>query len=128
MRQTGAVLMGHSSIALINTCSPYSNLSGQESLDLAMVGGSFGQDVALFFIDDGVYQLLNGQSPESIDKKNYSKSFAALEFYDVEDVFVCQRSMMSRGLETQNLLIDVQLLNKDQWHKKIGQYKHVIRF
>ena len=57
-------------LALVNKTAPYGGANGQESLDLALAAGSFGQDVSLFFIEDGVFQLLAGQAPENIEAKN----------------------------------------------------------
>lgn len=95
------------SIAIINKSAPYGNSNGQESLDMALAMSNFGQDVMLFFIEDGVLQLVNNQAPTHIDAKAYHKTFAALEFYDIEIIYVCQTSLEQRGLKTSDLCIEV---------------------
>ncbi|WP_416308441.1 sulfurtransferase complex subunit TusC [Neptunicella sp. SCSIO 80796] len=117
-----------SSIAIINTSSPYSSASAQESLDLAMVAGTFGQKVALFFIDDGVFQLVTGQSASTVGRKDFHKSFAALEFYDVEDLYVCQQSLLERNITADNLSIEVTTLAKTALANTIAEYDHILRF
>ena len=117
-----------SKIAVVNRSAPYGNANGQESLDLVLAAGSFGQEIGVFFVDDGVFQLLSGQQPEQIDIKNYSKTFAALEFYDVEDIFVCADSLSSRSLSQSDLCIDAQVLSKDELDAKLRTYYHLLSF
>ena len=115
-------------IAIINKTAPFSSSSGQESLDLVLAGGSFGQQISVFFIEDGVFQLLNGQDPQHIEQRNYSKTFAALEFYDVEDIYVCQNSLQQRGLSREDLCIEVTVLGKVAIHQKITEHQHCLSF
>ncbi|MEP0063752.1 sulfurtransferase complex subunit TusC, partial [Paraglaciecola sp.] len=86
-------------LAIINQSAPYGNSNGQESLDMAMAMSNFAQDVSLFFIEDGVLQLLSKQAPENIDARAYHKTFPALEFYDIENIYVCRHSLESRGIK-----------------------------
>lgn len=118
----------HNSIALVNKTAPYGQANGQESLDLAMAAGSFGQDLSLYFIEDGVFQLLARQSPGCIEAKNYSKTFAALEFYDIEHIYVCSDSLRARKLEAKNLCIGVEVLNKNELQQRLSQHQHILSF
>ena len=115
-------------LALVNKTAPYGQVNGQESLDLALAAGSFGQNVSLFFIEDGVFQLLTQQAPELIDAKNYSKAFAALEFYDIDNVFVCAESLAVRHLSAQDLSIEVQTLSNEQLQERLNQHQHILSF
>ena len=115
-------------IALINKASPYTTSHGQESLDLALAGGSFGQEVSLFFIEDGVFQLLADQSPDRIEHKNYSKTFSALEFYDVENLYVCKKSLESRGLSSTDLCVEVEVLTTTQLNDALASHQHCLSF
>lgn len=116
------------SIAVINTKAPFGSANGQESLDLALAGGSFGQQISLFFVDDGVFQLVKSQSPDNIEHRNYNKTFSALEFYDIENIFVCERSLSKRGLNQESLSIEVMVVSNEQLHNKIQQHQHCLRF
>ena len=115
-------------IALINKTPPYTTSHGQESLDLALAGGSFGQDISLFFIEDGVWQLLPGQSPDNIEHKNYSKTFSALEFYDVENIYVCKQSLEIRGLSHADLCVEAEILTNEQLAEKLSLHQHCLSF
>lgn len=115
-------------LAIINSRFPHGSAIGQESLDLVLAAGSFGQQVSLFFLGDGVLQLLRNQSPEDIEQRNYSKTFQALNFYDVEDIYVCQSSLSERHLKIENLVIEVKVLEQEQLAEKIAANQHILRF
>lgn len=114
-------------LAIVNRHAPYGSAEGQESLDLALAAASFGQNLSLFFIDDGVYQLLAAQAPESIDAKNYSKTFAALEFYDIEQIYVCEESLLTRGI-TDPLCVAVTQLKRSDLQRLLNQHQHILSF
>jgi len=42
--------------------------------------------------------------------KNFSRTYRALEMYDVEKLFVSQESMDERGLTADDLLVDVEVM------------------
>ena len=115
-------------IAIIHRTAPHGHSHGQEALDMALVAGSFGQDVGLFFLDDGVFQLLAGQKPDAVLRKNYSKTFAALEFYDIETLVVCQQSLQARGLTQADLCIPVQVLAPDPLREALAGFNHIVSF
>lgn len=116
------------SLAIINHHPPHGTAHGQEALDLALVSGTFGQSVTLFFIGDGVYQLLKHQHPSSIGRKNYSKTFAALDFYDVSTPVVCTESLARRGLTAEDLCIQANQLSPEQWRTLLANFVHIVNF
>lgn len=116
------------SIAIINRTAPYGNSNGQESLDLVLAASAFDQQVSIFFLDDGVYQLLSAQAPEVIDHKNYSKTFKALTFYDVENLYVCSESLDKRNLSIDQLCIEAQAVSFDEINNLMTNHKHILSF
>ncbi|MFT2091130.1 sulfurtransferase complex subunit TusC [Paraglaciecola sp. 2405UD69-4] len=115
-------------IAIINRSAPHGTSNGQESLDMALAMSNFGQDVSLFFIDDGVFQLLSKQAPASIDAKEYHKTFPALEFYDIENIYACKHSLQSRGLQVSELCIDIKLIEPEELSNLLTCQQHVMSF
>lgn len=114
--------------AILNSKAPYSNTAGKDALDIALIFGSFEQPTSLFFQGDGVWQLMQGQNGTIISVKDYLKTFAAFEFYDLEDIYVCQESLIQRGL-TDNFHIDqVQVLARDEFAEKLALHHTVLRF
>lgn len=116
------------SLLIINQSSPYRSASGQESVDLAIAAANFGQQVSLLFCDDGVFQLLNRQQPKAILAKHYTKAFGALEFYDIEPIYVCQRSMALRGLSKDDLCIEVEYLSSESIQTTLANHDISLRF
>jgi len=94
----------------MNTKAPYGSIYALESLEVVLIGAAFEQDVSLAFIGDGVYQLTKGQNTDGIGMKNFSPTYRALEMYDVEKLYVERESLLARGLEADDLLVPVEVL------------------
>ena len=56
----------------LNRRAPYGTIYALESLEVVLIGAAFEQDVSLAFVDDGVFQLTNGQNTDGIGVKNFS--------------------------------------------------------
>jgi tRNA 2-thiouridine synthesizing protein C len=117
-----------STIAILNKSAPYGTVNGQESLDMALAMSNFGQAVSLFFIEDGVLQLRKQQTSDKIHHKAYHKTFAALTFYDIDNIYVCQQSLLERNLTATDLLISVTLIEPDQLTTLIHKHAQVMVF
>jgi tRNA 2-thiouridine synthesizing protein C len=46
----------------LNRKSSYGTVYAIESLEVVLIAAAFDQDVSLAFIDDGVFQIVNGQN------------------------------------------------------------------
>lgn len=88
----------------INRKAPYGTIYALESLEVILIGAAFEQDVSLAFIDDGVFQLMNGQDTSGIGMKNFSKTYKALGDYEVRKLYVERESLAERGLAVENLM------------------------
>ena len=93
-----------------------------------MAMSNFGQQLSVFFIDDGVYQLSKGQTPQHIARKHFTKGLAALPFYEVDNIFVCQYSLAQRGIPADELSIEVQLVSPEKLAALLGAHKQVVTF
>lgn len=118
----------YTGVAILNTSAPFSSQAGKESLDVALIFGSFEQDINLFFHGEGVWQLLDGQHAEIIDVKNYLKTFSAFEFYDIDTVYVCEQSLKERNLNNKFHIEAVTVLNAEDFSVKLSQHQQVLRF
>ncbi len=87
----------------VNRKAPYGTVYALESLEVVLIGAAFEQEVQLVFIDDGVYQLTKGQSTEGVGMKNFSKTYAALGDYEVNQIYVDEQSLKDRGLTMDDL-------------------------
>ncbi len=116
------------SVAILNASAPLSNANAKDSLDVALIFGSYEQAVSLYFQGDGVYQLVTKQQPELVQQKDFLKTFTALEFYDIENIYVCHLSLNQRGLAEKFSIENVQVLNQDDFAISLHQHQTILRF
>lgn len=115
----------------VNRKAPYGTIYALESLEVVLIGAAFDQDVSLAFIDDGVYQLKKNQTTtvaSGIGVKDFSKTYRALEDYDIEKLYVDQRSMKERGLTPDDLIVAVEVLDDAQMAELIEQQDVILSF
>ena len=112
----------------VNRKAPHGTIYANEALEVVLIAASFEQDVALAFIDDGVYQLKKGQNTDGIATKNFSKTFGALDMYDVEKLYVEKESLESRGLSEEDLSVDVQILPASDLKKLFNESEVFFNF
>ena len=93
-------------LCIIFKTAPHGNPNGREALDLALLSASFDQKVILIFSDEGVLNLVENQNPELIKAKDYIATFKALPLYEIDDIFVCQQSLLEFGLSKNTLNIN----------------------
>ncbi len=115
-------------LAILNAKAPYASSAGKDALDIALIFGSFEQAVSLFFQGDGVWQLIQGQDGSIISVKDYLKTFGAFEFYDIEDIYVCQASLEARNLPAKFHIEEVQVLNQQAFAQKLTSHQTILRF
>ena len=120
--------MAEKKIGIINRRVPHGAAQGRESLDLTLALSAFNESLSLFFIGDGVYQLVDGHSPDEILQKHYQPLFKMLEMYDVEQIYVCSESLVQRGLTIDQLLIEVTLLDNQQLQVEFARQDQLLNF
>jgi tRNA 2-thiouridine synthesizing protein C len=98
----------------LNRKAPYGTIYALESLEVVLIGAAFEQDVSLVFMDDGIYQIKKDQDTAGTEMKNFSKTYRALEMYDVEKLYVEKESMEARGLTEDDLVVDVEVMTSEQ--------------
>jgi len=98
----------------VNRKAPHGTVYALESLEVVLIGAAFEQDVSLVFMDDGVFQLVSDQDTAGIETKNFTKTYRALEMYDVEKLYVDKESMDARGLTADDLCVEVEVMSNDQ--------------
>jgi tRNA 2-thiouridine synthesizing protein C len=102
----------------VNRKAPHGSIFALESLEVVLIGAAFDQDVALAFIDDGVYQLMRNQDTGGIGTKNFSPTYKALGDYDISKIYVEKESLELRGLSKDNLLPLTWEDEDDDWAEK----------
>jgi tRNA 2-thiouridine synthesizing protein C len=102
----------------LNRKASYGTAYAIESLEVVLIAAAFDQDVSLAFIDDGVYQIVEGQNTDGIGMKNFSKTFHALGDYDINKLYVSAESLEERGLTSDDLMPLVYEDEDDDWAEK----------
>ena len=115
-------------VMFVNRKAPYGTIYALESLEVVLITATFDQDVSLVFLDDGVYELLKGQDTKAIGIKNHSKTYRALDGYDVEKLYVERESLESRGLSEDQLLVDVEVLSSAEMGELMAAQDVVLSF
>ncbi|MDX1513126.1 MAG: sulfurtransferase complex subunit TusC [Gammaproteobacteria bacterium] len=114
--------------AYVNRRAPHGTIYAQESLEVVLVGAAFDQDVSIVFLDDGVYQIRKDQDTSAIGTKNFSKTFRALEMYDIEKLYVEKESMEARGLTEDDLNVPVEVKTSEEIGQILEQQDVILSF
>ena len=107
---------------------PHGSIFAQEGLETVLIGAAFEQSVSLLFVDDGVFVLKRGQEPGELGLKDFARGFRALPDYDVEHLYVEDRSLSERGLTPADLLMDVEVVTPERAGALIDDHDVVLSF
>jgi tRNA 2-thiouridine synthesizing protein C len=113
---------------LVNRRAPYGTIYALESLEVVLIAAAFEQQVALAFVDDGVYQLKKGQQTKGIETKNFSPTYRALADYDVETLYVERESLEARGLQASDLIGEVIVVGREELAGLIAEQDVLLNF
>ena len=102
----------------VNRKAPYGTIYALESLEVVLIGAAFDQDVCLAFLDDGVYQLMDGQDTTGIGMKNFSPIYNVLGDYEINRIYVEKESLEARGLSVEDLQELMYEDEDDDWAEK----------
>jgi tRNA 2-thiouridine synthesizing protein C len=114
-------------IAIINASSP-TQACAKEGLDTALIYGAYEQSISLFYIGEGVRQLVSNQYLDDINIKDFLKTMSAFEFYEIENVYVCKQSLAERSLDAKFHIDNVQILSPELFSEKLHQHNVILRF
>ncbi|GAB1439656.1 sulfurtransferase complex subunit TusC [Providencia sp.] len=116
-------------IAFVFTTMPHGNASGREGLDALLATSALTDEISVFFISDGVYQLLANQQPTEVLARNYIATYKILPLYDIESIYVCYDSLQERGLSgSPEWIVSPEILPVQEIRNKIAQYDVVLKF
>lgn len=106
--------------------APHGTIYSYEGLEMILIMATYEQDLSIAFIGDGVYALKKEQDTAAIGIKGFSKTFRALEGYDVEKFYVDQVSLEERGLTKKDLVLDVEVLSSTEIGKLMKEQEVII--
>ncbi|MEG9488125.1 sulfurtransferase complex subunit TusC [Mannheimia indoligenes] len=118
-------------IAFLFTQPPFGSSVSREGLDALLAASAFcdEQELAICFINDGVFNLISNQQPEQILQKDHISTFKLLDLYDLSECFVCQESVNVRRLENAHwILPNVQCKTQAEIMMLLNQAEKVMTF
>ncbi|MFC0140256.1 sulfurtransferase complex subunit TusC [Erwinia mallotivora] len=116
-------------VAIIFTQAPHGSSAGREGLDAALAISALSEKIALFFVSDGVLQLVHEQQPERILARHYAATFGVLPLYDIDDLYVCAASLSERGLPAEGKrVLPVNVLSPAALRAELDRCDRIITF
>ena len=117
-------------LAFLFRTAPHGNAISREGLDALLAATAFcdEEDIGVFFIDDGVLNLLDRQNPELLLQKDFIRTFKLLDLYDIEQRFVCADSLDQYNLHTEQLIISAEKIDRTSLINKLSQAEKVFTF
>lgn len=117
-------------LAFLFRTAPHGNSISREGLDALLAATAFcdEEEIGVFFIDDGVLNLLDGQNPELLLQKDFIRTFKLLDLYDIEQRFVCADSLDQYNLQAEQLIISAEKIDRTSLINKLSQAEKVFTF
>ena len=117
-------------LAFLFRTAPHGNAISREGLDALLAATAFcdEEEIGVFFIDDGVLNLLDGQNPELLLQKDFIRTFKLLDLYDIEQRFVCADLLDQYNLQTEQLIISAEKIDRTSLINKLRQAEKVFTF
>ena len=117
-------------LAFLFRTAPHGNAISREGLDALLAATAFcdEEEIGVFFIDDCVLNLLDGQNPELLLQKDFIRTFKLLDLYDIEQRFVCTDSLDQYNLNTEQLIISAEKIDRTSLINKLSQAEKVFTF
>ncbi|MEZ8141346.1 sulfurtransferase TusC [Enterovibrio norvegicus FF-33] len=115
-------------LGFVFSSAPHGSASGREGLDAVLATSNYSENLVLFFVGDGVLQLLSHQQPADILCRDYISTFKMLALCDVEDIYVCEASLSERGLSKPSLVVDVDITTPEVIAEQLAQCAKVLQF
>ena len=117
-------------LAFLFRTAPHGNAISREGLDALLAATAFcdEEEIGVFFVDDGVLNLLDGQNPELLLQKDFIRTFKLLDLYDIEQRFICADSLDQYNLHAEQLIISAEKIDRTLLINKISQAEKVFTF
>ena len=117
-------------LAFLFRTAPHGNAISREGLDALLAATAFcdEEEIGVFFIDDGVLNLLDGQHPELLLQKDFILTFKLLDLYDIEQRFICADSLDQYNVQTEQLIISAEKIDRTLLINKLSQAEKVFTF
>ncbi len=108
--------------------APYGTFYTFEGLQTILIMAAYELNISVAFADDGVYAITDGQDPSALEMKPLARTFRALPDFDIEQIYVHKDSLEARGLTTDDLVLDPDVLTSEQLAQVLAEQDVVLPF
>lgn len=117
-------------LAFLFRTPPHGSATAREGLDALLAATAFcdEEDIGVFFLDDGIFNLLNNQQPEILLQKDFIRTFKLLDLYDIEQRFICTESLQKWGIDDTQLIISAEKIDRTSLFAKLNQAEKLLTF
>ena len=112
----------------VNRKAPHGSIYALEGLEVILIFGAYDQEISAAWLDDAVLSLKKGQDTSELGTKEFSTTFRVLEAYGVEKRYVEKESLEQRGLTADDLVIDVEVVDKGTLRRVMGEQDVLLPF
>ncbi len=94
-------------LAVLFTQPPFGSAISREGLDALLAASVFcdEDEIAICFLNDGVFNLIKDQQTNLILQKDHSVTFKLIDLYELSECFICEKSLKQRNINVNNLVI-----------------------
>ncbi|WJW76009.1 DsrE family protein [Thiohalobacter sp. IOR34] len=119
--------------------APHGSIYVQEAIEVMFIVASYGMELSVVFLDDGVLALKRGQDTAELGIKGFMASIGALVDFEVEKVYVDRQSLAARNMSEEELVsigedeeteapIRPQVLDGDEIRKMMNEQHSIMSF
>ncbi len=108
---------------------PHGTSSGSEGLDALLSISALTENIGVFFISDGVCQLLTQQNPNKLLMRDYIATYKLLPLYNINDLYICKEDLETRGLSANSyFILPVTVISADSLSRSLSWYDIILTF
>ena len=113
-------------VLVLSQQSPFDDMHIRDALDMTLIFAAIEQNISWLFTGPAVLALKKDQNSELLGVKNYFKSIKTLEVYDVENIYVCEKSLIDYNLDINELIIKATALDFKAQSHLIAKQQQVV--
>ncbi|MDG2916252.1 sulfurtransferase complex subunit TusC [Bisgaard Taxon 10/6] len=119
-----------SKLAFVFKSAPHGTARAREGLDALLAATAFTkeEDIDVFFMGEGVLNLLVEQEPENILQRDVAEAFKVLDVYDINNRYLCLDSIMDFGVSDKECALVCEPLEREELLKKLQSAEKVMTF
>lgn len=113
--RSGRRVLTMKKILIIQSQSPFVSNQGREGQELALALAAVEHQIDVFYVGNAVLQLLCGDAEPSMPVKNYLLQQKLFGLYDINALYVCEKSLAQYQLSLTSLRIGATAATPSQF-------------